>query len=146
MRPIKEIAGEVLLYFYSLQRKNGYGSMEVLSFSGFDEITLSDQTTLAKDLLAVCKDSAADLYNALSYLVNKHFITSKVSRSTGGDSMFNFTVSAAGVDIIEGIERGQDERNNFYVTFNIKLADEINVESLVKNELGSILGISALKL
>ena len=60
--------------------------------------------------------------------------------------MFNFTVTAGGVDIIEGIERGEAERNNFYLTFNIKLADKINVESLVKNELGSILGISALKL
>lgn len=146
MRPIKEIAGEILLYFYTLQRRNGYGSMDVLTFGGFDEIALITETDLSKSLMKICNDSAADLYNGLNYLDQRNFMSLHQSRSTGGDSLHSFMVTSHGIDIIEGIERGQEERNNFYVTFNIKVADQINVESLLKNELGSIFDISALKL
>jgi hypothetical protein len=138
MKPIKEIAGEILLYFYVLHRKNGFGSMDIIRFSGWDEITLPDQPGLSHDLLAICSGSAADLYNALKYLNEQHLLGIRISRDSGGDSMHNFELTAGGVDIIEGIERGQVERANFFVTFNIKLADNINVESLIKNELGSI--------
>ena len=145
MRPVKEIAGELLLYFYTQQRKNGFGSMmEIIRFNGWDDITVSDTDGLAKDLLALCKGSAADLYGGLKYLEQNYFVDLKISRDSGGDSMHNFAVTSRGIDIIEGIERGQDERNNFYVTFNIKLADDINIESLIKNELGSMFKASVL--
>jgi hypothetical protein len=49
-----------------------------------------------------------------------------------------FRVTASGVDIIEGVERDVTAKQNFTINFNIKVADNITVESLIKNELGSI--------
>lgn len=144
MKPIKEIAGELLLYFYTKQRKHGFPVMEIIRFDGWDKITMNDQSELGKDLMKICKDNAADLYNALLYLEQNAFLDVNTGRDSGGDSMHNFAVTSRGIDIIEAIERGQPERNNFYVTFNIKLADNVNVESLIKNELGSIFKASLL--
>lgn len=106
---------------------------------GWEGITLEPQSDFAQKLVSLCRGSAADLYNALMYLSQKGFINLMANRSSAGDSLHDFSVTSGGIDIIEGIERGQAERNNFYITFNIKLADNINIESLLKNEIGSIL-------
>lgn len=139
MKPVKAIAGEILLYFYTLQRRRGFDSMEIIRFDGWDNINIPASSQLEKDLLTICKESAADLYNALSYLSEKYLLSFNKSRNSGGDMLHGFKVTAGGMDIIEGIERGPEERNNFYLTFNIKVADNINVDSLIKNEIGSLL-------
>jgi hypothetical protein len=140
MKPIKQIAGEILLYFYTLQRKNGSGSMESLVFltSHDAPLTLEEQSDLSKDLLIICNDSAPDLYNALLYLKQRSFVSMGGSEPTGAKTFNSFVVASSGIDIIEGIERGSNERNNFFVTFNIKVENNVNVESLLRAELGSI--------
>ena len=51
-------------------------------------------------------------------------------------------LTAYGVDIIEGIEKSDKEKEAFKINFNIKLAENINIESLIKAELGSLIKAS----
>jgi len=137
MKPVKKIAGEILLYFYAKQRKIGFDSMEILHFSDWEDIKIVGQGQIAEDLPKIDKE-AANIYNALQYLKEKNYLDFNASRSTGGDAMHNFKVTAWGMDIIEGVERDEAAKINFTVNFNIKLADNVTIESLIKNELGSI--------
>lgn len=137
IKSIKTIAGEVLLYFYAVQRKNGFGSMEVLSFSDWDNIHIAGQGQIADDIIKI-DNNAANIYNSLLYLEGKHFLSFNSSRSTGGDSFMDFRVTDTGIDIVEGVERDEPAKQNFTVNFNIKLADNVTIESLLKTELGSI--------
>jgi hypothetical protein len=137
MKSIKTISGEVLLYFYAKQRKAGFESMEILHFSDWDNIKIMGHGQIAEDLPKIDKN-AANTYNALAYLHDKGYLAFNDSRSTGGDSLHNFRVTAAGMDIVEGIERDAQAKDNFTINFNIKLADNVTIESLLKAELGSI--------
>lgn len=58
--------------------------------------------------------------------------------------MMNFHVMSGGIDIIEGIERGAEARKVFNVTFNFKLAENINIDSLLKNEMESLVKMSVM--
>ncbi len=139
--PIKHIAGDLLLFFYDFQRKNGFPPKNVVRFSGVFEgqISLLDRGDLENRLLEISRGSSADAYNALRYLEEKNFLDFKKASDTGGDLLHGFHVTAYGVDIIEGIERGPEEKKEFHMTFNIKLADTVNIDSLIKAELGSLL-------
>lgn len=139
--PIKHIAGDLLLFFYDHQRKNGFSPRSVVRFGGVFEgvINLQGKGDLDGHLFEISRDNPADAYNALRYLEEKGFLDFKKSSDTGGDLIHGFHVTAHGVDIIEGIERGPEERRDFHVTFNIKLADSINIDSLIKAELGNLL-------
>jgi hypothetical protein len=39
---------------------------------------------------------------------------------------------------VEGVERDNEAKEKFTINFNIKLADNVTVESLIKSEVGSI--------
>ena len=88
------------------------------------------------------KYSDGDLYNALKYLHDCGLLTFSESKSNVDDSYHNFELTASGVDLIEGIERGEVERNQFNVTFNFNINNNITVESLLKMELGSLVKAS----
>jgi len=145
MKPIKTIAGKILLYFYSIQRDDySYLHDLVLSFqmrhfrnSEKSPVLESKEHEISKNLIKIAGNDN-NVYNALIYLHEKGFIGMSKVRTNVSDSFLNFSVSSGGVDIIEGIEREAEERNNFYITFNIKLADNIKIENLIKAELGSL--------
>ena len=135
---IKKISGDILLYMYSVQRCEGF-SNRILSFQRMDKgVKLSANSDFEKDIFKIADNSAVNLYNAIRYLEEKSFIDFNDSGDTGGDHFVNIHVTAFGVDIIEGIERDNEAREKFNITFNIKLADNINIESLIKNELSSL--------
>lgn len=146
MEPINKIAGRLLLYFYALQRQNAFPSMEIVSFFGIQEnkTEMESSSNFVKGMLKVSKKSAADIYNSLRYLKEKRFIDFKEVKTTIGDLLHNIEVTAWGVDIVEGIERSEEEKKKFNITFNIKIADNINIDSLIKNELGSLFKASLL--
>jgi len=147
MQNIKKIAGDILLYLYKIQREKAFmASYEILHFGKHENegINLSGDTEFSKSILKISASLPADAYNALSYLKDHCFIELKEHPNTGGVVISNIIVTAEGFDIIEGIEREEEARQTFTVTFNIKLADNINVESLIKNEVGSILKASVL--
>lgn len=144
METTKKIAGDILLFLYKLQREGGLTRREMIHFGGINlgNVGLANKTDLGDKILKLSNDSAADAYNGLHYLIEKRFISCNHRQTTAHEMFFNFRVAASGVDIIEAIERGPDEKKQFNITFNIKVADTINVESLLKLELDSLLKTS----
>jgi hypothetical protein len=145
--PIKKISGDLLLLLYTLQRKVQIFDFTILQFefSGTQllgdghSIRLEDNSGLAHSLLEVTNGCHEDAYNALQYLHEKGFITFREEPVGSGTNLINeLRVSAGGIDIIEGIERGEKEKKAFTITFNIKVDNTFNVESLIKAELDSI--------
>lgn len=148
MITIKKLAGDILLLMYKLQREGVSLYREMISFGETDQRTFvirnEADSGLGTNILKLSGGSAIDCYNALLYLEQKGFISYNSRKSTMDEMFHNFQVAAAGIDIIEGIERGEEERKEFNFNFNIKLAENINVESLLKVELGSLLKASLL--
>lgn len=146
MEPIKTIAGKILLYFYLIQR-NDYAKLHDLvlefqmrHFSNKDDESpqiTHKENAVAQNLLKISGNDN-NVYNALIYLQDKGFIEMRKIPDNVNDNFLNFSVSSAGIDIIESIERGESEKKEFNIIFNIKLADNINVENLIKAELGSL--------
>lgn len=139
-KTIKEIAGDVLLYFYAKQRENIYTlEASLLDFDAQNsDIQLIGEGEFENSIRSLAVNSGNDVLNGIDYLLGKDFINCTKKSDNRGWLIHNITLTSTGVDIVEGIERGKSERNNFYMTFNIKLTDTINVESLLKAELGSI--------
>ena len=150
MEPIKKIAGKILLYFYSIQISD-YVKLHdlILEFQMrhfSDKNDKSPKITHKKNEIVqnLINISGNDnnVYNALAYLQSEGLIEMSKSSDNVSDNFLNFSVSSMGVNIIEGIEKRAEERDNFYITFNIKLADNVNIDSLIKTELGSLIKTS----
>lgn len=139
MEPIKKIAGDLLLFFYAQQRKRGFPDENIIEFGNAENMgVVVKKSTSIEGIMTVCKGSSTDAYNAIQYLREKSFIECNESDETNGILIYGIRVTAQGVDIVEGVERDKEGRDMFYITFNIKLADNINVESLIKNEVDAI--------
>lgn len=139
---IKEIAGKILLYYYEIQRENPVKLHQATTFfelkppGEFKSIGGNDE--INTNLLKI-SDSTPDLYNAFNYLRQQGMLAtdSNISNQYNFHGMY---VSDRGIDIIEGIERGEEEKRQFNITFNINVENNMNVESLVKANL-SMLGL-----
>lgn len=151
LKTIKTIAGEILLYFYWLQRHDLTKlSDAILSFqlrhfpkeSGQIGPVLQRRNESILNIDELNKYTDADLFNALVYLHDCGLIVYNASPSNTDTSLINLRVTSGGIDIIEGIERGQDERSQFNVVFNFNLTNNVTVESLLKAELGSLIKAS----
>lgn len=145
MKTIKHISGDILLYFYWVQRQN-YSSLhdfavsfQMRHFSNNETSPVMQNTNheISKNLLSLA-ESDGNVYNALSYLNEKNFIFFNESNDNVSDNFINFRVTAFGIDTVEGIERGLEEKKEFNINFNIQVQNDFNVESLLKAELGSI--------
>lgn len=149
MEPIKKIAGKILLYFYYIQRDD-YASLHdfALSFQirhlpdGVKSPLINNKDQEITQNLIKISGSDNNIYNGLMYLYEKGFINMSKQPDNTCDHILNITVSSIGIDIVEGIERGEEEKREFNINFNIKLADNINIESLIKAELGSLIKAS----
>jgi len=151
MEAIKKIAGKMLLYFYTLQR-NDYSSLYDFGLSfqmrhfpkGEKSPAINDKNNEISQTLIKISGNDNNAYNALIYLCEKGFINMSKTSDNVSDHFLNINVSSEGIDIIEGIERGETEKKEFNIIFNIKIADNINIESLIKTELGSLIKASLL--
>lgn len=138
------MAGKILLYFYGIQRISAHKLQDtIFEFEIENEnsytppVLLTDDEKIIEGLLEI-NDSTLDLLAALHYLYDKFFINLKHVETSGSEIFHNIKVTAAGIDIIEGVERGEVEKNEFNVTFNIKVENNVSVDSLLKANLGSI--------
>lgn len=147
LKPIKEIAGEILLYFYYIQRqdlsslKNLIVIFEIRNLEESESPSIQSQpsnTSIFQDLRKMVPD-VYDTYNALKYLEEKSFLNFKENQDNKRNILFLFFLTSEGIDIIEGIERDEDAKKQFNVTFNIEVKN--NIESLLKAQLGSILSL-----
>jgi len=147
MKNIKKIAGNILLYLYTRKRKKGFEDDIQIQFEHAhgDKIVSfipKNGNKLEKDLFNISDKQAPNLYNALQYLDETGFVFCKTSLSTGGTIFYNLHITAIGIDIVEGVDNTEESRNEFNMTFNINLAENINLESLIKTELDSIVKLA----
>lgn len=123
-----------------MQNKKGYISQSVIAFIGPSKWRFhSGESEVREVLTSISAGSVINLKNAFQYLKEKRLID---FQSNGvfqvQIDIFNLSITAAGVDIIEGVGGAETDKGKYQMTFNVKLADNINVESLLKAELGSI--------
>lgn len=144
LKPIKKIAGEILIYLYDRQRSEAFALKNaMLRFDdALDTVALVGNGEIEKVLLYAANGSSSDAYNALDYLRENSLIEFSSSPDSGGVSILNMHVISIGVDIIEGIERNNGAVENFNIMFNFKLADNISIDALVKNEIESLVKAS----
>lgn len=151
MVSIKKIAGEILLYLYILQRQDiGKLKNAMLSFALWHlpegkegaQLDRRSETILGVSDFDAYTDN--DLYNALSYLYESALIDFRDSRDSAGSHLINLKVTSHGIDMVEGIERGPEEKRVFNTTFNFNITNDVTVESLLKAEFGSLIKASLL--
>lgn len=139
---IKETAGKMLLYFYQLQRtvplEMRHRQLVFVTRPDGGIIMSSDKKWLAKDLLDISGKSV-DALNALMFLRGKKMIYS-VERVVVGKRLYvGVQLTDRGIDVIEGVERGQSGQDDFTTMFNIAIDHDLDVDHLVKQQLGSLL-------
>lgn len=143
MKAIKKISGDILLILYVLQRKRRTIEGESISFNrNMNDKDDLEYTEIGRILLSATNSRIADIYNVFNYLFEKRFINFDIIHDSENYTYTNIRVTANGTDIIEGIERGEKEKQEIHINFNIKLADSVNLESLIKNEVGSLIKAS----
>lgn len=154
MKTIKEIAGNILLYFYAISRKNRTAlhdfmiNFQVRHFADGqnEEPTVGKNATDIYQHLKEISRSDNDLYEALRYLYEGGFIGMNITKDNVSDHFYNFEVTAGGYEMVEGVERGEEEKKKFNIIFNIKVENNMNVESLIKLQLGSLVSLLGLNL
>lgn len=154
LKPIKTIAGEVFLYLYWLQRQDA-GDLKntILSFTMFPfkrgeklqhlvgvQLERKEDSIFNVEHFSPYSDN--DLYNSLVYLYDSNLLFYTDSRENTRSNFLNFKLTASGIDLIEGIERGKEEQKQFNVTFNFNVHNNVTVESLLKANFGSLVKAS----
>lgn len=139
---IKETAGKMLLYLYQLQRTVP-SSMQYRQLGFIDKpdgkIGLtSDKKWLTRDLLDISTQSS-DVFNGFVFLVDKGFIRSRERTTTGARIYVGIHLTAAGIDVIEGVEHGSSGKDTFTTTFNIPVSESMDVEALIQENVGALL-------
>lgn len=138
---IKETAGKVLLYFYQLQRAAPL-SMPRHQVGFIDRKDkgvglTSDKRWLSKDLQDI-NPTGTDVLNAFMFLLNKDFIESRGRVTPEARIYVGIQLTANGIDIVEGVERGREGRREFEATFNIRVEDDISVDNLMRENLKNL--------
>jgi hypothetical protein len=141
---IKETAGKIVLLLYAVQINNPAKlDNSHITFSMPNKPKLEAGSWLKRALREV-SDNDALLYNALNYLLEKGLISKRNTKDImGGMLLIGPHLTADGVDIIEGIEQGEEKQKivKSLFNFNFSLSPTMKVDSLVKAEVGNIVGI-----
>lgn len=110
---------------------------------GVSEIKLEGNDWLEQMLRGI-NSSDNLLYNAIKYLLEKGLIDKKNSKGPMAGLWLNGThLTAAGIDVIEGIEQGKEKQKVVKSLFNFSFTSKVTIDSLVKAEVGNIVGIGA---
>lgn len=130
---IKETAGKMLLYFYQLQRavpsSMRYRQLVFIDRPSGGIAMSTDKKWLTKDLLDITP-STTDILNAFVFLCDKDFIESTERASVGRSIYIGIQLTSSGIDIIEGVEGGDEGQKLFSKTFNIEV-DSPTVAELI---------------
>ncbi len=139
---IKETAGKVLLYFYQLQRtvplEMQYRQLGFIEKKNVGVSLTSDKKWLTNDLLDI-NPSSVDIFNAFMYLLDKGYVKSSERGGSGAKVFMGVNLGTSGIDIVEGVERGEDGINSFKKAFNISPAGDATVDSLIKDTLSALM-------
>lgn len=140
---VKETAGKILLALYSIQTDNpAYLQDRKIIFRTISKVKLHTDAKFKEILYKINSDESA-LYNAFDYLLQKKFIASNQSNTMGALVLIGTHLTFNGVDIIEGIERGKGPQKVIKSLFNFSFnfSPTMKVDSLIKAEVGNIVGI-----
>lgn len=140
MKQINQFAGDILLLLYGLQVKNGFLDRRGISFHlNSEKLRIIEGSTLVDPVLNLTDNSVPAAYGAMKYLIEEKLVSYEKGLGSGRRIIYrNLSVTSKGVKLIEDVGKGEAERKQFNLIFNIKLADKITVESLLKAELGSL--------
>lgn len=138
---IKEVAGRTILYFYQLQRA-APASMQHRQLGFIDKadgkVSLtSDKKWFSKDLLDIGSNSS-DVFNAFRFLLDKDLIRARERAKAGARIYVDIHLTANGIDIVEGVESGQEGKRLFSSTFNMN-GDSPDVNGLIREHLEGFL-------
>lgn len=139
---IKQTAGRILLSLYVIQLDNPT-ELEQASvvFQSSSNIELDTDEWL-ENILHSINDNDAILYNAFNYLLEKGLIAKKNSKGLmSGLLLIGLHITASGIDIIEGIEQGEEPQKIVKSLFNFNFSSKVTIDSLVKAEVGNIVGV-----
>lgn len=132
----------MLLYFYQLQRTTPLAMPQrQLGFVDKKEsgvLMSSDKKWLTKDLQTI-NASAADIYNAFRFLLDRKYIESVDRNASGAKIFVGIHVAFRGVDIIESVENGPQGQEQFANAFNMPVPSDGGVEGLIKDALRALL-------
>ena len=134
---IQQAAQKILLIFYSRYSRKGYITDGTFTFQrdnvwSFD----TDDDDALGGALSKSINSPVLLKVAIQYLEDKGLITFLKKGVLSGELiMYNFSITSAGVDMIEGVGDAGNSREVYQKTFNVTLNSNITLESLIKTEL-----------
>lgn len=141
---IKQTAGKILLSLYVLQLSNPT-ELEQTSvvFQATSDVELETDAWL-EDILHSINDNDNLLYNSFNYLLEKGLIAKKNKKDfMGGLLLLGLHLTASGIDVIEGVEQGEEPQKIIKSLFNFNFSSKMTIDSLVKAEVGNIVGVGA---
>lgn len=141
---IKETAGKILLVLYFMQVDNPSKlEYEQVIFRTTSKPKLDTSSKLKTTLHEINSDDAA-LYNGFRYLLDKGIIAKRNTKDAMG-AMFLIGphLTSEGIDLVESVEQGEESQKvvKALFNFNFKFSPTMKVDSLVKAEVGNIVGI-----
>ena len=139
---IKETAGKILLYFYQLQRTVPL-TMKDRQLGFIDRKTAglyvtSDKKWLTNNLLDI-NPVATDVLNAFTFLIDKGFLQTRERATAEAKIYVGIQLTSTGIDVVEGIEGGPEGKQEFAATFNIPVESGANIESVIHDNLRTLL-------
>lgn len=141
---IKETAGKILLVLYSVQTTDPMKlEQEQILFGATSQPKLETSTKL-ESLLHKINEDDGTLYNAINYLLERGLIGKKNQKGVwGGLLIIGPHVTYEGIDIIESVEQGEESQKVVKSLFNFSFnfSPTMKVDSLLKAEVGNIVGI-----
>lgn len=141
---VKEAAGKIILVLYHVQTENPAKlDNSQITFSMPSKPKLEADKWLKRALREVNENDAV-LYNALNYLLEKGLIAKRNTKDImGGMLLIGPHLTADGIDVIEGVEQGEEGQKVVKSLFNFSftLKPTMKIDSLVKAEVGNIVGI-----
>lgn len=142
---VNHAAGKILLALYVLQLENVVKLGKArLQFTSPQKSKLEGDTWL-KDILRQINADDSMIHNALNYLLDEGLIHNFSTRDVGPYSilLYGIRVSSKGIRIVENIEKGDEQRKVVKSLFSFNFSNNVTVDSLVKAEVGNIVGIGA---
>ena len=138
---IKETSGKILLYFYQLQRTvpltMRYRQLGFINKKTGGIGMTSDKKWLTSNLQGINSNST-DILNGFTFLVEKGFVLTRERATNEATIYVGIQLTSAGIDMVEGIERGPDGKEEFTRMFNIQVSDSMDVEQLISENLSML--------
>lgn len=141
---IKQISGKILLALYVVQLDNPIKLERAqIVFQNESKPKLEADGWL-KNILHEISDNDAMLYNSFNYLLSKGLVANKNTKGImGGLLLLGLHITDIGIDIIEGVDQGSTEQKVVKSLFNFNFNTNVTLDSLLKAEVGNIVGIGA---